>query len=37
MPVTYDGMELDAGYRLDLVVINFNARLFRDGVRRFAL
>lgn len=73
LPVVYDGLELDVGYRLDLLVageviveikavealsrlheaqvltylklsrrrlgflINFNTRLFKDGVRRIAL
>jgi GxxExxY protein len=73
LPVTYEGLQLDAGYRLDLVVagkviveiksvealsrlheaqiltylklsglrlgflMNFNVRLFKDGVRRFVL
>lgn len=35
LPIRYEGVQLDAGYRLDLL-INFNVVRLKDGIKRLA-
>jgi GxxExxY protein len=36
LPVNYNGVKLDCGYRVDLLM-NFNVRFMKDGIKRMVL